>query len=57
MRILTHCFQQQDAVPIVKITDFGSSKNFESNKLSTFVGTPDYLAPEVVVGKVRILQN
>lgn len=34
-------------------TDFGSSKNFESNKLSTFVGTPDYLAPEVIMGKVR----
>ena len=34
---------------IVKISDFGLSKNFSaSDRLKTIVGTPDYAAPEVI---------
>ena len=37
----------------IKLTDFGLSKiNKKGNDLTyTFCGTPEYLAPEVVVGK------
>jgi serine/threonine protein kinase len=37
----------------LKLTDFGLSKEgvTNENKTSTFCGTPEYLAPEVVIGK------
>jgi len=35
---------------IVKVTDFGVSKDVASGALATFVGTPDYMAPEVLKG-------
>jgi len=34
---------------LVKLADFGESKR-EKNRLKSFVGTPDYLAPEVIKG-------
>lgn len=39
--------------PILKITDLGLSKEVSSSGLQTLVGTPQYLAPEVMIGKVR----
>ena len=34
---------------LVKVTDFGLSKQFSStNLLETFVGTPVYMAPEII---------
>jgi serine/threonine protein kinase len=33
---------------IIKICDFGVSKHFKTNEHNTFVGTPYYIAPEVV---------
>jgi serine/threonine protein kinase len=39
--------QKQD---IVKVSDFGLSKDFATDKLKTACGTPDYVAPEVLLG-------
>jgi calcium/calmodulin-dependent protein kinase I len=36
---------------VVKITDFGLSKDFGSGQLKTSCGTPDYVAPEVLKGQ------
>jgi len=33
---------------IVKITDFGFSKGYQNTSLRTFVGTLDYIAPEIM---------
>jgi serine/threonine protein kinase len=33
---------------IVKITDFGFSKDYQNSSLRTFVGTLDYIAPEIM---------
>eukprot|EP01120_Amphizonella_sp_Union-15-10_P010188 TRINITY_DN4049_c0_g1_i1.p1 TRINITY_DN4049_c0_g1~~TRINITY_DN4049_c0_g1_i1.p1 ORF type:complete len:492 (-),score=99.60 TRINITY_DN4049_c0_g1_i1:94-1569(-) len=35
---------------VIKITDFGLSKNFGQEALKTSCGTPDYVAPEVLRG-------
>ena len=36
----------------VKITDFGLAKQLEKNQLTySFVGTPDYIAPEIISAK------
>jgi len=35
---------------IIKVSDFGLSKNFGKEKLKTACGTPDYVAPEVLRG-------
>lgn len=35
---------------IIKVTDFGLSKDFGSASLQTSCGTPDYVAPEVLKG-------
>jgi len=35
---------------IIKIADFGLSKDLESGNLSTSCGTPSYVAPEVLLG-------
>jgi len=32
----------------LKLVDFGLASNFNETKLSTFVGTPDYVAPEIL---------
>jgi len=38
---------------LVKISDLGLSKSYDQSMLRSFVGTPQYLAPEVLVSKVR----
>ena len=41
-----------NAQTLVKVSDFGLSKFFDSTALmKTFCGTPNYLAPEVIVSK------
>jgi len=35
---------------VIKIADFGLAKDFEKASLVTSVGTPDYVAPEVISG-------
>ncbi len=36
----------------VKLTDFGLSKDMANQKITyTFAGTPEYLAPEVILKK------
>jgi len=32
----------------MKITDFGMSKQLDENRANSFVGTPEYLAPEII---------
>jgi len=32
---------------VVKVTDFGASKSFEGSAMTTKIGTPNYLAPEI----------
>jgi serine/threonine-protein kinase Chk2 len=48
---------EDESNPVVKITDMGLSKIVDWTKLSghlkTFCGTPQYLAPEVLVSRVR----
>eukprot|EP01125_Pyxidicula_operculata_P021740 TRINITY_DN85_c0_g1_i2.p1 TRINITY_DN85_c0_g1~~TRINITY_DN85_c0_g1_i2.p1 ORF type:complete len:661 (-),score=136.50 TRINITY_DN85_c0_g1_i2:390-2324(-) len=36
---------------IIKIADFGESKSFKNGKLTTYCGTPDYMAPEIIKGE------
>ena len=38
-----------DNNPVVKITDMGLSKLVDQTLLKTFCGTPQYLAPEVLL--------
>ena len=39
----------------VKLVDFGFSKKLDvGNKTWTFCGTPEYVAPEIILNKVRI---
>lgn len=43
-----------DANPVIKITDMGLSKLVDTDSLlKTFCGTPQYLAPEVLINRVR----
>jgi len=43
-----------DSKPLVKITDMGLSKLVDiESKLKTFCGTPQYLAPEVLMSRIR----
>jgi serine/threonine protein kinase len=35
---------------IIKIADFGESKSFTEGSLTTYCGTPDYMAPEIIRG-------
>ena len=38
----------------VKLVDFGFSKKLEmGNKTCTFCGTPEYVAPEIILNKVH----
>merc|ERR1719508_457607 len=40
---------EHDPASLVKVTDFGLSKQFSSTKLlETYVGTPIYMAPEII---------
>jgi len=32
----------------MKITDFGMSKYLSEDRANSFVGTPEYLAPEII---------
>jgi serine/threonine protein kinase len=34
----------------IRLTDFGLSKKYDGTKAQTFCGTPEYLAPEVIMG-------
>lgn len=41
-----------DALGYAKLTDFGLAKFIEKDDVAlTFCGTPEYLAPEVIIGK------
>ncbi|CAK9821939.1 cGMP-dependent protein kinase, isozyme 1 [Anthophora retusa] len=40
-----------DSRGYVKLTDFGSTKNIGLYKTTTFMGTPEYLAPEIIQSK------
>jgi len=42
---------EQKESKIVKIIDFGLSKKLEGNSLNSLIGTPLYMAPEVINGK------
>ena len=45
-------FDKENNETLIKITDFGLSKFFDSaTVLKTFCGTPNYLAPEVLVSR------
>lgn len=35
---------------VVKIADFGESKHYGTSTMSTYCGTPDYMAPEIIKG-------
>ncbi len=48
--ILLH---SNDDEPLVKISDMGLSKLAINTQLKTFCGTPHYLAPEMIVNRVR----
>ena len=42
---------QSSSTCLLKVTDFGLSKKFSSiNQLETYVGTPMYMAPEIISG-------
>ena len=44
-----------DALGHLKITDFGFAKVVSPTKRTyTLCGTPDYLAPEIILNKVRL---
>lgn len=66
LRAITHCHENEichrdikpdniliDKTDNVKVIDFGLSKYFDKNisTLESRVGTPAYMAPEVVMGK------
>ena len=44
---------REDDVSLLKITDLGLSKETSQSDCKTFVGTPQYLAPEILIGKFR----
>lgn len=42
----------------LRLTDFGFAKFLADGKRTyTLCGTPDYIAPEVILNKVRVLAN
>ncbi len=43
---------EQDESGYLRLVDFGLAKNLQiGEKTNTFCGTPDYIAPEVIMGK------
>ncbi len=45
---------QDDLNPVIKVTDMGLSKFVDmGTHLKTFVGTPQYIAPELLFSRVR----
>ena len=40
-----------DARGYVKLVDFGFAKKLDKNKTWTFCGTPEYVAPEIILNK------
>lgn len=49
--ILLHIFQVMDHNGYVKLVDFGLAKQLLSGKTWTLCGTPDYLAPEIILNE------
>ena len=45
-----------DAKGFIKMTDFGFAKVITNSRTYTLCGTPDYLAPEVILNKVMYSQ-
>lgn len=41
-----------DAKGFIKMTDFGFAKVITNSRTYTLCGTPDYLAPEIILNKV-----
>lgn len=44
-----------DSKGFIKMTDFGFAKVISNSRTYTLCGTPDYLAPEIILNKVIIL--
>jgi len=42
---------KDDTYTVLKIADFGESKHCTGQTLSTYCGTPDYMAPEIIQAK------
>lgn len=38
----------QRSPPVIKLIDFGMARSLETGKAQTYVGTPEYIAPEVI---------
>lgn len=43
-----------DQAGYIKLVDFGLAKILQTGKAWTLCGTPDYLAPEIILNEVRL---
>jgi len=46
-----------DGKGFIKMTDFGFAKMVTNKRTYTLCGTPDYLAPEIILNKVLCIQQ